>query len=286
VIIDSETVAMLREGESSVSYMYLDSSGNATVGVGNMLPTAAAAAQLPFVNIQTGLPASALDIGAEWTALRARPSGQNYGAAYYEQFATLKLTGPAIDSLLLSRIEEFQKALAASFPKYSASPPKCQRGILDMAFNVGVDGLRKKFPEFINAVENADWIRAATQCHSAAPISETRNSFVRNLFQISAAEIFEGIWVGQLVITGQTDSMKAMISRNATNLTGQLTVVEPDGEAGSGPMRTIALGTNRSISFLWEDDSTFTGTLSLDGMKISGTAFDDGIPAAQFSLHR
>lgn len=43
-------IELLKEGEGSISHMYLDTRANVTAGVGQLLATVAAAQELPFVH--------------------------------------------------------------------------------------------------------------------------------------------------------------------------------------------------------------------------------------------
>ena len=52
--------ALIKRGEGCISHMYLDTVGKVTVGVGNMLPTAEAAVELPFIDRDTGASATVL----------------------------------------------------------------------------------------------------------------------------------------------------------------------------------------------------------------------------------
>jgi len=53
--------------------------------------------------------------------------------------------------------------------------------LLDMQFNMGINRLRKDFPDFCNAVNSLRWPVAAMQCHRAA-VSAARNAWTAEQF--------------------------------------------------------------------------------------------------------
>ena len=164
------------QAEGTVSHLYLDTEGLVTVGVGNMLPTAAAATALGFVDRKTKAPASKAAIEADFAAVKAQPKGQI--ASAYQKHTALDLPAAAIDTLLDKRIAEFKKQLIVKFPKYNTYPVAGQLAIMDMAFNLGTSGLVTKFPSFKKAVEAGDWTKAATESNRPQ-LSATRNSKVK-----------------------------------------------------------------------------------------------------------
>ncbi len=103
-------------------------------------------------------------------------------ARKYQQYTNLILTDEAIDALLNSRIDGFEKQLKVDFPKFDAYPESAMLGILDMAFNLGNSGLVNKFPSFTAAALNEDWSSCERECNRRG-ISDSRNTEVKNLFR-------------------------------------------------------------------------------------------------------
>ena len=174
----------LKEFEGVFSYMYEDTTGNVTVGVGNMLPNAAAAQKIAFVKrpdpaakppVLAG-PATADDIKADFDNVNKQPSGKL--ASYYKQFTKLDLPDEVIDTLLTARVSEFTTTLLATFPDFNTYPEEACAAIFDMAFNLGIGKLTSQFPSFCTAVKAKDWVTAAAQCHRLG-IQDSRNTWTK-----------------------------------------------------------------------------------------------------------
>lgn len=170
---------LLKSGEGSIAHMYLDTVGKVTIGVGNMLPDVNAATTLPFIDRQSGSPASESKIADEFGLVGRQEAGRV--ASYYRQFCTLELPESGIDELLQSRIEEFAVGLRLEFPGFDALMESARLGLFDMAFNLGVSGVVNKFPSFTRAVREGDWTACARECRRPQ-VSDSRNREVRNLF--------------------------------------------------------------------------------------------------------
>jgi GH24 family phage-related lysozyme (muramidase) len=89
-----------------------------------------------------------------------------------------------IDALVSSDVHNFETALAAALPHWGTYPAPAQAALFDMAFNLGLGGL-KKFPHLLAAVDAGQWEVAAAQCHRQG-ISETRNQQTADLFRQAA----------------------------------------------------------------------------------------------------
>ena len=175
--------ALIKAGEGSVSHMYLDTRGNVTVGVGQLLRTADEAKQLPFVHRDTQTAASAQDIELDFDAVAKQTAGRSAGA--YRQYTRLDLPEAAIDTLLDWRIAEFQTGLQAEFSGYDAYPDPAKEALLDMAFNLGLSGLVRKFPKLKRAAESGEWAICARECERHG-IGEARNQETKALFERTA----------------------------------------------------------------------------------------------------
>ena len=167
----------IKVSEGNIPHMYLDSNGFVTVGVGNLLASVADAQALAFVNRKTQKPATNDEIKADFEAVKKQP--KNLIASHYKSFTALDLPQKDIDKLLDGRIDGFKKELKQKFPKFDSYPMTAQFALLDMAFNLGTNGLVTKFPSFKKAVEAEDWDKAAKESHRAAPVSATRNATVK-----------------------------------------------------------------------------------------------------------
>jgi GH24 family phage-related lysozyme (muramidase) len=184
-VLDTITyLPKLKEFEGVYSYMYLDTTGNVTVGVGNLLPSAAAAQKLAFVLRPNPLasppiltrPATLDEIAADFDSIDNQPPGKLAG--YYKQFTRLDLPGNVIDALLGSRVQEFTAALCTAFPDFNSYPAEACAAIFDMAFNMGLGKLTSAFPSFCKAVKRMDWATAAAQCRRIG-INNARNDWTK-----------------------------------------------------------------------------------------------------------
>lgn len=183
----------LKEFEGVYPYMYLDTTGNVTVGIGNLLASAAAAQKLAFVvrpdphaspPIFTR-PATVDEITADFDNVDSQIPGRIAG--YYKQFTKLDLPGTVIDSLLSNRVQEFTTALCAVFPGFNSYPAEACAAIFDMAFNLGLGKLTSQFPIFCKAVKGTDWATAALQCRRIG-INDARNEWTKAQFEKAAAD--------------------------------------------------------------------------------------------------
>jgi lysozyme len=89
-----------------------------------------------------------------------------------------------IDALVSSDVHKFETSLAAALPNWSTYPPPAQAALFDMAFNLGLGGL-KKFPRLLAAVDAGQWEVAAAQCHRQG-IAEIRNQQTADLLRQAA----------------------------------------------------------------------------------------------------
>jgi len=170
--------------EGSISYMYLDTKGNVTVGVGHLLPSADSAAQLPFVFKGSGISIPEEARKSEWTTISAL--GFPHAASWYDSYTTMELTSSDIDQLLSDDLERFQSELTNEFgDDYSSFPDSAKAGLLDMVFNLGLPKLKSSFPKFVAAVRTKTWKVCAAECHRTG-IPESRNTEVEQLFSAAA----------------------------------------------------------------------------------------------------
>lgn len=187
-------LAKLESFEGSIPWMYRDTVGKVTVGVGVMLPDAAAASALPFA--ANGQPASAPEIAAEFARVDALPMGR--AAHFYRKDGGPELSENEIDALLRSEILRFEAELREKIAGYDAFPDQARMALLDMAYNLGPEGLLKGFPRLIQAAEAGDWKQAAAQCFRHGP-GAARNEWTEAMFLGNVLPKLEGRAEGMLV---------------------------------------------------------------------------------------
>jgi GH24 family phage-related lysozyme (muramidase) len=172
-----QSLAKLKEFEGCVPWMYRDTVGKVTVGVGLMLPDAKAAEALPFV-IGTRA-ATPEEIAAEYARVDAMAAGR--ASAFYKTPTSLTLTQQTIDAKLTSVLAGFEADLRAQFPHYDTLPEGVKMALLDMIYNLGPAGLFKGFPHLIAAIQTGAWAQAAQHCMRRGP-SAARNDWTKEQF--------------------------------------------------------------------------------------------------------
>jgi GH24 family phage-related lysozyme (muramidase) len=200
-----QSLAKLKEFEGCVPWMYRDTVGKVTVGVGLMLPDARAAQTLPFV-FETR-PATQEEIAIEYARVNALPLGHT--SAFYKTFTSMQLTQQTIDAKLISVLEGFESDLRTQLPHYDNLPDAIKLALLDMIYNLGPAGLFKGFPHLIVAVQTGDWAQAAEHCMRRGP-SAARNAWTRQQFlsavvatiQAEAQSWLSRIWLRIRLISG------------------------------------------------------------------------------------
>lgn len=188
-----QSLEKLKEFEGCVPWMYRDTTGNVTVGIGTMLPNAHAAAALPFEVAGMGI--SAEQIGAEFSRVSGLPAGRL--PQFYRQRDSPQLPMSSVEQCLRSVLVSFETQLRQHLPRYDALPDRAKLALLDMAYNLGVTGLLHGYPRLLGAVAAGNWAEAAGQCFRHG-ISSERNSWTRLEFLAAAT------------VAGVVDDVKAM----------------------------------------------------------------------------
>lgn len=179
-----QAIERLREFEGSVPWMYLDTAGKVTVGVGSMLPDANAAGTLPF---QVGARAATKDeIVKEFARVSALVKGR--AATFYRIAGGLRLTDTVIDQRLSEVLEGFEGYLRAHLAGYERLPGGVKLALLDMIYNLGPGKLFEEYPKLIRAIEKRDWKAAASASLRQGP-SAARNAWTKQQFLEAAKEI-------------------------------------------------------------------------------------------------
>lgn len=166
--------------EGCVNHMYLDTCGYVTVGVGFLLMNEASAAALPFLNRETRAPATPQEIAQEFQTIKAMAAGKV--AQAYKPCTHLILTGEVILQHLNERLTQFYIQLEQKIPDLGDHPMGAQEAIVDMAYNLGTNGLFTKFPNFIASFKDKNWELCAQEC-TRKGIGDSRNTATAELFK-------------------------------------------------------------------------------------------------------
>jgi GH24 family phage-related lysozyme (muramidase) len=179
-----DSLAHLETFEGTVPWMYLDTKGFVTVGVGEMLANAAKAETLAFLN-PGGQPSTQDAILAEFHRVSSLVPAKVAG--FYRSPASPVLPHAAIDTLLMNHLNFFDGQLSGRFAAYANFPDPAKLSLLDMIYNLGVTGLFKGFPHFMGCVDKQDWLGAGANCHRVGP-SQVRNDWTKQQFLAAAAD--------------------------------------------------------------------------------------------------
>jgi GH24 family phage-related lysozyme (muramidase) len=165
--------------EDCVPWMYCDSRGFVTVGIGNLVSSPSAAASLPFRH-KDGNAALPGERETAWAQVNDafKP---NQSAAAYQDCSDLRLSRDFMRGLVASRlVGEFVPGITRICPAFDSMPLPARRALVDMAYNLGVHGLGM-FPHMLAAVNAGDWEMAAGQCHRST-CRDTRNAWTAQMF--------------------------------------------------------------------------------------------------------
>jgi len=162
--------AILQRWEGRVPWLYRDSTpeGNATVGIGCLLPSLAASQSLPWM-LQVleypgtpPVPASPYDVLSDWRRVMGLPPSR-LADAYRDPARRVFLLDAAIDTLADVRIRGAIASLRARYADWDALPPDCQLVLVDLEFNLGA-GKAAQFVKLRAAVEARAWGNASVEC--------------------------------------------------------------------------------------------------------------------------
>src|SRR5208283_529589 len=129
-----DSLSQLEVFEGIIPWMYLDTRGFVTVGVGELLASSARAQSLGFVDIN-GQPLTPNAILTDYLRVQALPPAR--AAGFYRSSSSPILPHAAIDSLLMQHLAFFDGQLAQQFAEYSTFPEPAKLGLLDMIYNLG-----------------------------------------------------------------------------------------------------------------------------------------------------
>ena len=166
--------------EGRVPYMYRCTGGEVTIGVGHAILKPDNALDLTWSI--GGRPATPDEILADYARVNVAEKG--HAAPFYEHLTQCRMANSDIDALLAADIATFEAQLALQLPNWNTYPEPAQEALFDMAFNLGLNGL-KKFPSMLAAVDAGEWETAAAECHRKG-INDDRNQETAILFRQAA----------------------------------------------------------------------------------------------------
>jgi GH24 family phage-related lysozyme (muramidase) len=156
---------------------YLDGTDNVTIGIGCLITEPST---LPLLLKSTGGRASQEDVRADFNAVKALPPGRI--PAYYDRVCRTRMLEADIFNLFENRLGAFIQRIEDCITVLEGFPDVACLVLVDMAFNLGVDGLMRKFPKFMNAFLAHDWKVAALECKREG-IQQDRNDWARTTLE-------------------------------------------------------------------------------------------------------
>jgi hypothetical protein len=162
--------AILTRWEGRVPWLYRDNTpkGNATVGIGCLIPDLESSLALPWSFLDGNYPPPATPLVAtpaqiqwDWDRVMGLPAAQ-IASAYRAHTQRVYLADPAIDDLANARINRAIAALARRYPDWDQLPADCQLVLGDLEFNLG-SGKAALFVRLHAAVEARDWTAAGDE---------------------------------------------------------------------------------------------------------------------------
>lgn len=171
-------IERLRLFEGSVPYMYRCTGGEVTVGVGHAILKPEDALFLNWQQIATSLRPPDDLIEADYRKVFQSPKGQI--AKAYEPLTTCRMSDAAINQLADADVAIFCAQIDRQLPGWEEYPEPAQEALFDMAFNLGIAGLRK-YVKMLGACSKGDWDTAAAESRRNG-VPNTRNEAIRQLF--------------------------------------------------------------------------------------------------------
>lgn len=189
-ISNKKLLTFFEDSERNVGYMYLDTKGNVTIGVGMLLPNESAALKLPF--FKQGRSAKPEEIRGAYHKIKRAQFGTEIGAERFNprensQYDQIFIPREEGEKNLKYRLPEDLKSLRRKFKEFDSFPLGARQALLDMEFNIGlVKFNRQKWPSLFAAIDRRDWKRAAQESNRK-DVQFDRNKKTYNLF-ISAGQ--------------------------------------------------------------------------------------------------
>lgn len=173
----------LKKWEGNVLYMYLDSVGLVTVGIGNLLRTVESAQRLPFINVSNGKPATDAEVASAFSAVSQKNAGLHW--TKYKLEPSIEISEDTSRDLALTRLRtEFLPGIRRKFPAFDDYPRSAQRFIVDMAYNGGVGYFAKR--HMVGAIERRQWLEAVPLVPTKG--NPRRNAWRETMLRQAAAE--------------------------------------------------------------------------------------------------
>lgn len=186
--------------EGRCRWLYCDSVGLPTFGVGNMVPNPAADRLHPWKR-QDGQLATAAEVASDYARVLAMPADKL--PHFYFCTSSLLVDDSYITTLLRTRGLGFAAQLRTMLPQFDSYTVDAKIALVDMTFNLGIGhearpgeratGLHEYDVHMIPALRQSPpaYLTARAWCtrNGSQPSFNTRNEWTREKFAMAAEEI-------------------------------------------------------------------------------------------------
>jgi GH24 family phage-related lysozyme (muramidase) len=209
--------------EGRVNYMYLDTKGLVSAGVGNLIDATKKALTAPTAEeraaslrmagqldwrAEDGSVATPEQVAAEWDLVKSRMSLASRGGGAYRSLTSLRISEEEIDRFVFVKLDQFEHHLKGrhEFATFDSWPADAQLGLLSMSWGLGP---AFKFPKFQAFVAAGDWNGAATECrfNPERGTIVKRNDLNQELFRNAARVVAEGLDPDALVLAQRSEPL-------------------------------------------------------------------------------
>lgn len=162
--LEAKVLADIVEHEGCILWPYCDLKGNVTIGIGHLLPTAAALLPIDLYHEASMRPATLREKQVAWGDVKsAFEPGK--GCLAYKGLTDLRMPKEVALDICAYRLDnEFMPALSAVFPEIASWPEDAIRAVVDIAYNCGAHCFNKYWPHFVDACRRKDWLLASQHC--------------------------------------------------------------------------------------------------------------------------
>lgn len=153
----TRAIEHLRKEENDKDFIYLDTKGKKTVGVGTNVDD-----RKKFMSInwqKDNRPATEQEKNEAFeifeNIIQRKEYGQRYGAKRYENKSSLRISKETSDKLLKEHLKDDLISLRKTFTEFDSFPEELQDVLLDIKYNVG-NVSDEKWPKLHKGIKNRD----------------------------------------------------------------------------------------------------------------------------------
>jgi len=185
--------AVCRLYEGVTTWLYLDTKGKVTTGVGFLVDTVAGAQALPWLT-SSNRAATKAEIETEWRRVKALVKWQHLNGlnAVWRDSAKLHLDLATVDRLLDEMTPGYWTGVVKSAPNVEQAPADAQLALLDLSWQNG-GAFLNGWPDTRAAVRAADWADVARVIATFLPAKADRTARRVRLFRNAATVVRLGL---------------------------------------------------------------------------------------------